>query len=115
MPLRQIRKTYRKSELAILAWRSHELSINMRSSHPEPPRRGARSSPASAPEEFYGASDPGFRRDMALLEERLGPIADKLENEEGELDLRRLTGDEAVRYMNAIGIPIMPGFSRATI
>ena len=49
---------------------------------------------------------------MKVLEERLGAVAQKLENEQGEVDLRRLTGEEALQYMNAMGIPMMPGVTR---
>lgn len=45
-------------------------------------------------------------REIQVLEEHLGPIAVKMVNDEGEVDLRKLTGDEALRYMAAMGIQI---------
>lgn len=40
------------------------------------------------------------------IEERLGPVAYKMVNEKGQVDLRKLTGDEALTYFAAMGIPI---------
>lgn len=43
---------------------------------------------------------------LRKIEERMGPVAYKIENEKGQVDLRRLTGDEALTYFAAMGIPI---------
>ena len=40
------------------------------------------------------------------IEEHLGPVAYKMVNEKGQVDLRKLTGDEALTYFAALGIPI---------
>lgn len=44
--------------------------------------------------------------EAALLEveRRMGGVANKAVDENGEIDLRRLTGKEALTYMNALGI-----------
>lgn len=47
------------------------------------------------------------------LEQQLGPsIVKKFGGENGDVDLRKLTGEEAVRYMRAIGVPIIAGVMR---
>jgi hypothetical protein len=41
------------------------------------------------------------------IEAKLGGLVYKLTDSRGEIDLRRLTGDEALTYMQAIGIPVV--------
>jgi hypothetical protein len=85
---RELDAKFTKSELALLAWRSQEVSASMEKSTGS--RKGQRKNysdaevPEGLPDHFF---DP----------------------ETGELDLRRVTGEEAYKYMAAIGIrlPVM--------
>jgi hypothetical protein len=96
MPLREVYKTYTKSEMAIQAWRSGEVAFNMRTQRQE----GANNRATNA---LDGANLPPTAAEEAL-ERRLGPdLVAKLDE---EMDMRKLTGDEVQRYMGALGIPI---------
>lgn len=107
LPLREIKKRYKKSEMAIMAWRSSEMAFNMKANLHVP--QGQRVAQPQQREELHSAvSDDA----LALLERRLGPIVSKLENKNGEIDLGQLTGEEALRYMNAMGMPFAPGVTR---
>ncbi len=91
MPLRQILKTYTKSELSIIAWRSAETAYNMSQIQCQQPANVGK--------------EPGDRPvEASELEEKLGPvIVDKFGGVDGEVDLRKLTGQEAIRFMKALG------------
>ena len=56
--------------------------------------------------DYTGVPPVHNEREISALEERLGPVVHKMVNDEGEVDLRKLTGDEALRYMSALGIHI---------
>jgi hypothetical protein len=100
---REIRNRFTKSDIAIMGWRSREVSANMRS-------KTLRTAPS--PSKIDGTGYPlmeDVEHDAVLkgIEDRLGDVVYKMTDEKGEIDLRRLTGEEAVQYMNAIGIPVM--------
>jgi|HubBroStandDraft_1064217.scaffolds.fasta_scaffold605877_2 hypothetical protein len=108
VPMREVEERFTKSEMAIMAWRSNELGYLMHQSMQNSALR-AQSSARGVPEAVdYIETD----EKLIKLEQRLGPIADKLENKHGEIDLRQLTGPEACRFLNCLGIPIMPGVTR---
>lgn len=99
MPTREIRERFTKSELVIMGWRGSEMSYNMDNKINTPmmaPRDGG-----YEPTHAVTQSD-----DLQRLEERLGPVAVKMVDERGRVDLRKLTGAEALHYMGALGIPI---------
>lgn len=99
MPTREIRDRFTKSELVIMGWRGAEMTYNMEQKVHTPmmaPRDGG-----YEPDHVVAQSD-----DLQRLEDRLGPVASKMVDARGKIDLRRLTGAEALRYMGAIGIPI---------
>ena len=102
MPMRQIRDSYTKSELMIMAWRSNELSYNMDKNTPRTGKNGSMGRETSR-------NDTSQSVDLDVLEQRLGSVAEKMVREDGMIDLRRCTGDEAMRYMAAMGIPITGG------
>lgn len=88
-----------------MAWRSGEMASNMHVDHqtrandrPQPALEGAKVS-------SFAVSDP----QMTALEERLGPVAVKLDE---ELDMRKLTGEEARRFLSAQGVHMPIGFTR---
>jgi hypothetical protein len=104
MPLRQIQKTYTKSEMAMMGWRSAEMSANMRSRVGEPSKVG----PRAVRDVYEAAGTAVDPKELERIEAKLGPtvIANMQDEETGEIDLRKLTGEEAMRYMGAMGIQI---------
>lgn len=111
LPLREVKKRYTKSDMAIMAWRSSETAYNMKKSIMAPVSQAQRQNytQPDRPEMRSAISN----RDLELLEQRLGPVAIKLEEQgDGEFDLGKLTGDEALHFMNSLGIPFMPGMTR---
>jgi hypothetical protein len=108
MPMREIEAKYTTSELAIMAWRGSEMGFNMRARTQEVPRGhiGPLNPTTVTPDPLdYFEYDPP-ERDLRVIDEKLEPIAHKMVNEQGEIDLRRLTGAEALRYMGALGISV---------
>ncbi len=101
LPLRKIYGEYTHSELAIAAWRSGETASNLYT--PMPPPVDASAGVPGGPMGLL--NDPL----TAELEERLGPVAAKLDE---DLDMRKLTGDEFLRFAGALRIPLMPGMTR---
>jgi len=90
LPLRELRRKYTKSEMAIAGWRSLETASNMRQQTIAPAQQS----------QIPPSAQDAIERD---LEEKIGDFAEQLVNEKGEIDLRRVTGAQAVRFMNAIG------------
>jgi hypothetical protein len=86
---RELEEKFRRSEIAILAWRSQELSYKL--SHST-------------------GSTSGKKRKTGY-DTQVEGLPDKFFNEEGEVDLRQVTGEEAYKYLSSIGmrLPIMHG------
>lgn len=93
---REIEKKFVRSELALLAWRSQEISASL-----DKARTDAKEAPPKTQRRTLGAQVPDG-------------LPDHFFNEEGELDLRKVRGEEAYRYMAAIGIklPVFAGVRR---
>jgi hypothetical protein len=98
MGKRELEEKFTKSELVILGWRSQETSAQLEkqtkevtddfeASKKRQPRQhpGNAEMPANLPEHFF--------------------------NENGEVDLRKVSGEEAYRYFSSIGVhlPIITG------
>jgi hypothetical protein len=88
---REIEKKFTRSELVILAWRSQEISASF--------------------ERQSGTTPPTGKRNFHLGAQVPEGLPDKFYNKDGEVDLRQVTGEEAYKYMSAIGVklPIMYG------
>jgi hypothetical protein len=86
----ELRLRFTKSEQVIAGWRSSELAANMAVGRTEAPRQ---LQPGYHSGEGGGLSEA----QLDLLESKIGSFADKMVDERGEIDLRRLTGDEAMR------------------
>ncbi len=89
---RELEKKFTRSELVLLAWRSQEMAASL-----DTP---AKTSPeAQSRKRFYF--------DAQVPE----GLPDKFFNEDGEVDLRQVTGEEAYKYMSSVGVklPIMYG------
>jgi hypothetical protein len=110
MPMRQVNQIYTRSELVIMGWRSAEQAYNMHISSGRRSNDSARGRETDGDWENMG--DPGgdsgtVEQRLMVMGQALEPIAKKMVNERGEVDLRRLTGPEAMRYMAVLGVPIV--------
>ncbi len=94
-----------------MAWRSNEMAHNMRQSSEQARERNNSKIAANDSK----VPDHAARKRMVtdvVLEQELESIGDKLgdsivsrcEDEEGELDLRNLSGEEAMKFMNAMNL-----------
>lgn len=101
MPLREIRDRFTWSELVLMGWRSAEQTHQLKSKTPE----NLRAAPAAT-----GKKRKAYGPDELIPDN----LPDRFFNEEGEVDLRKVTGKDAARYLNAIGIhvPIGGGVAR---
>lgn len=81
---REIEQRFTKSELVLLAWRSQEQAAEMK-------RR------------MEAGSDE---------QPRNNGVPKKYLNDEGEVDMSKMTGDEAYRYLQGIGFPVGMGAPR---
>lgn len=107
LPLREIKKRYTRSDMAVISWRSAEMAYNMKKSMHGPQDRQIQR-PEVRQELYSAVSDP----ELDMLEQRLGPVAVKLEEQGEDFSMSKLTGEEALRFMNAMGIPFSPGITR---
>jgi hypothetical protein len=101
MPLREIRDKFTWSEIVLMGWRSAEQSHQLKSKTPENLRRSNVRS--------------GKPRKQYAHGEIPDNLPDRFFNEEGEVDLSKVTGRDAVRYLQAIGInvPVGGGVTRS--
>jgi hypothetical protein len=92
---REMEKKFRRSELIIMAWRSQEVSASL-----EIKQEGT-------------VPESGGRRKKNTYADAQVPknLPDKFYNEEGDIDLRRVTGAEAYKYMMSQGVKL-PVFGR---
>ena len=93
---REIEKKFKRSELLILAWRSQEMSASF-----EKDSAGVR-------EKAESIKTRRQRKTDGILPEGL---PDHFFNEDGEVDLRQVTGKEAYEFMMKQGIklPVIAG------
>lgn len=101
MPMAEIRRRFTKSELYGLGWRSGELAYNMRSKQTQSHYEAAHRTP-DASVMTPVVSD----REIVELEARMGPVVHRVVDDKGTVDLARVTGDEAMHYLAALGIPM---------
>jgi hypothetical protein len=96
LPLRELRARYTKSEMFIMGWRAAEIAENM--------EKGSKRAQSQMPDRYSN--------EELALEQRLGGLLGKAVDSSGEVDLSKMTGDEAVGYLSAFGLPIAPGVGR---
>jgi hypothetical protein len=94
LPKRDLDVKFTKSEMYVLAWRSQEISAGLQ-------KDMERTSPGGV------ASGRWRQQDDSIPE----GLPDEYFNEEGELDLSKVTGEKAWRYLNRQGVRL-PVFSR---
>lgn len=117
MPLRDIRKKFTFSEMALMSWRSREMSANMASGRTTP-RQESKTETVTKELPDYGlrhepvhhhASKVIEHDDSYELPQDINngvKIPKTFFNTEGDLDLSKTTGPAAVRYLNAVGLNI---------
>jgi hypothetical protein len=115
MPLREIRKRFTFSEMALMSWRSREMSANMAKGHRKPPDNDtAETTTKELPDYGLQHHQPNPSRviehdDSYELPEHINngvKIPKVFFNKDGDLDLSKATGPMAVRYLNAVGLNI---------
>lgn len=105
MPAREIRRRFTKSEVVILGWRSREQASQLRRKFHKKPEL-----------DFENQSDSVFDdtakrpRGSQKRKETDGVmptgLPDRFFNKEGEVDLRQVSGNDVLKYFNAIGMPL---------
>jgi hypothetical protein len=100
LPLREIKERFTWSEVVLMGWRSQEQVHQLKKKTPK--GIGAHAGDGK-PRKHYS---PGEIPDN---------LPDRFFNEEGEVDLRQVTGRDAVQYLAAIGlkVPVGGGVSRS--
>lgn len=98
MPMTELHSRFRKSELVVMGWRSRETAWNMQKSME---RNKARNERPGAPVRSMVAE-----HEVDALEKRMGGLATKAMTEDGDIDLGKLTGKEALQYFAALGMPM---------
>lgn len=105
IPLREVRRRFTKSEMFIMAWRSTEQYHQMMKRMKSPPKS------------LGDVGTNGKKRNIPSNAYVPEGVPDKFFDKDGNLDCSLVTGDEAVQYLNAVGIkiPVMGGVSRETM
>jgi hypothetical protein len=108
LPMREVRKTYKKSELSIMSWRSQETAALMRSRmHTNTPAASDENRPYVPSQTVRGVEDTGTAYKLPNDVNNGVPIPKKFFNADGDLDLSQATGREAVTYLKALGLNIL--------
>ena len=117
LPIRQIESTYTLSELFILSWNSRLQSYNMsqRFQSARTPALTDGSDKVTIIDSSYSGNsgNPNGVRDLGnawAFPDSINkgvPIPKKFFDEEGNMDLRRASGPEAVAYLQKIGVNLM--------
>jgi hypothetical protein len=95
MPFGEIEERFTKSELVFMGWRSQEQHWSFKKKMKHMKREGSQEEYADAPRKSkYTADD--------VIPEGL---PDEFFNEEGEVDLSRVTGQQAKQYFAKMGMP----------
>jgi len=119
MPMREIRKKFTFSEIAIMSWRSKEMSASM---HKKPKKIESDTTPQSKedikPLPDYGLQHQPIRHPSVRIDELEDSyklpqdinngvaIPKTFFDDAGDLNLSKVTGPQAVRYLNAVGLGI---------
>jgi hypothetical protein len=107
IPMREIRRKFTVSELTLTAWRSKEMSANMRKTRTNLPPPGNLG--PGYPEQPINPNQIKETENAYILPEGVNAgvsIPKKFFDKQGDLNLSQVTGPEAVRYLNALGLNI---------
>ena len=83
---REIERKFTRSEIALLAWRSQEIAVAL--------------------EKSAGMGGDAPQRRKAVNAQVPDGLPDRFFNEKGEVDLSKVTGEDAWQYMSAQGIKL---------
>ena len=104
LPFGEIEERFTRSELIFLAWRSQEQHYQFKKKLKKS-TRGSSTQEESVDRPHYGPGD--------VIPEGL---PDEYFNEEGEVDLSKVTGAQARKYLEHIGMPFPPaGVARTVV
>lgn len=120
----EIQDKFTKSELVIMGWRSHEQNYHMMK-RMEETREHGKEHQATQLEKFKRKTSmqllgEAVKKDVEAMDGEDVPegatintdkkvsqkLVEKLRNKEGELDLRKATGEEARRIFDKLGMPL---------
>lgn len=104
MPVREIEKKYTVSELVMMAWDSRQKAYALNQMYKKPKDTSA--SQAAAYVSSHGITETANAYEMPKDINRGVSIPKTFFNKEGEIDLRQVTGPQAVNYLNALGLNI---------
>jgi hypothetical protein len=116
MSMKEIKAKYTKSEIALLAWDSRLKSYNIglglkdTSTGVSKGKLTQLPPPKNYPDNLISPAGVKETEHTYVLPEGVNngaPIPKDFFDEEGEIDLRQVTGDRAAQYLNAIGIPLV--------
>lgn len=103
MPLREIEDKFTLSELVMTAWRSQEIASQMGKDVDVK----TSSSPTTSKNRVHDEIDPETqKRKPGLTHDLIESLPDRFFNEEGDLDLRRVSSEDALKFFQAAGMPI---------
>jgi|SRR5580698_293005 hypothetical protein len=108
IPLREVRAKFTWSELVLMGWRSREQTTMLKNK-----TGNIGGGTTNDGKQKPGTNNKG-RRQYAPWELVPANLPERFYNEEGEVDLSRVTGNDAVKYLAAIGmhVPIGGGTGR---
>jgi hypothetical protein len=92
MPMKEIEKRFTRSDMTLIAWRSQETSAQM--------RKRMKDSASKAPPKTITS---GREHTYAMIPEGL---PENFYNEENEVDLSKVSSEEALTYFKSFGIYI---------
>jgi hypothetical protein len=113
LPIREIENTYTLSELVMMSWHSRLQNYNMskRFAHNKAtPKLGDGKTVTIDSNRKYNPNGVRETEDSYILPEGINqgvPIPKKFFDEEGNFDLRRASGMEAVTYLRRLGINLV--------
>lgn len=113
LPVRNIEEKYTSSEIYMMGWHSRLQSYNMskRFKHKALPEKSAGNGAYIDDINPNNVKDLGNAWQLPPSINNGVPIPKKFFNEEGDLDLRRATGPEALAYLRKLGIQISIPFA----
>lgn len=96
MPLSELKERFTKSELFMIGWRSQEQHFHFKKRMKKIDKgRGTESH----------TEEGGYKKRYGSLDIIPENLPDRFFNEDGEVDLSRVTGREALKYMELQGMP----------
>jgi len=106
MSMDEIEEKFTKSELMIMSWTSQEQAAHLE----EETKRKKTSIKNKT--QLQDLEEELSGKEITTVERQSSDLPDRYYNEEGEVDLRKVSGKEAVRLLSAMGMHFMPMMKR---